>query len=139
MAQGKIDLDIRIDKDKIAEAMRPMRLLSIGAEVAQEVGRARQKHGPNSDLEFGTGPGHNYFDRIDLPTDLYNWQTEQYVKAVVDRLAADGGRHTRADILFEEFVEALAEDDPAKLRGELIQVAAMAVDWIADIDARQEA
>lgn len=39
-------------------------------------------------------------------------------------------------ILLEEVAEALAENDPARLRAELIQVAAVAVQWIQAIDQR---
>lgn len=41
-------------------------------------------------------------------------------------------------ILLEEVYEALAEEDPAALREELIQVAAVAVGWIECIDRRAE-
>lgn len=44
------------------------------------------------------------------------------------------GCGTWADILREEFHEALAEEDPARLREELLQVAAVAVAWIQKID-----
>ncbi|MEU7381528.1 hypothetical protein AB0A91_16300 [Streptomyces sp. NPDC042207] len=47
---------------------------------------------------------------------------------------------TRLDwtgILLEEVYEALAEADPAKIRAELIQVAAVCAAWIADIDSRE--
>lgn len=46
---------------------------------------------------------------------------------------------TRLDwtgILLEEVYEALAETDPVKVRGELIQVAAVAVAWAEAIDRR---
>lgn len=43
---------------------------------------------------------------------------------------------TWADILLEEVFEALAAADPAKLRHELIQVAAVAQAWVEDIDRR---
>lgn len=46
------------------------------------------------------------------------------------------GRGTWADILKEEFYEALAESDPVRLRDELIQVAAVAVSWVEAIDRR---
>jgi hypothetical protein len=46
------------------------------------------------------------------------------------------GTGTWADIALEEFFEALAEEDTTKLRKELIQVAAVAVNWIEDIDSR---
>ena len=44
---------------------------------------------------------------------------------------------TWADILLEEVFEALAESDPAKLRTELVQVAAVAAGWAEAIDRRQ--
>lgn len=45
--------------------------------------------------------------------------------------------HTAWDgVLLEEVYEALAESDPAKLRAELIQVAAVCAAWISDIDQR---
>jgi hypothetical protein len=40
------------------------------------------------------------------------------------------------DVLGEEVAEALAEDDPAKLRAELVQVAAVAAAWVEAIDRR---
>ncbi|MFE2164838.1 NUDIX hydrolase [Streptomyces sp. NPDC059447] len=40
-------------------------------------------------------------------------------------------------ILLEEVYEALAETDTAKLRAELVQVAAVCAAWISDIDRRQ--
>lgn len=41
-----------------------------------------------------------------------------------------------ADILLEEVYEALAEGDPAKLKVELVQSAAVIVAWIEAIDRR---
>lgn len=46
------------------------------------------------------------------------------------------GTLTWADILREEFHEALAESDPVLLREELIQVAAVAAAWAEAIDRR---
>ncbi len=42
-----------------------------------------------------------------------------------------------AAILLEEVGEAVAEEDTAKLRAELVQVAAVAVAWIEAIDRRK--
>lgn len=50
--------------------------------------------------------------------------------------AARAGMVTWRDILLEEVFEALAEDDPAALRTELIQVAAVAQQWAEAIDRR---
>ncbi|MDY0828570.1 hypothetical protein SK224_05450 [Microbacterium sp. BG28] len=46
---------------------------------------------------------------------------------------------TWTDILLEEVFEALAESDPEKLRTELIQVAAVATQWVEAIDDRPAA
>jgi hypothetical protein len=43
---------------------------------------------------------------------------------------------TWRDVLLEETYEALAEPDAARLRAELVQVAAVACAWIAAIDRR---
>jgi len=50
--------------------------------------------------------------------------------------AAASGRLTWRHILFEEVAEALAEDDPALLRGELVQVGAVVAQWLQAIDHR---
>ncbi len=40
------------------------------------------------------------------------------------------------DILLEEVFEALAEEEPKELRKELVQVAAVAAQWVEAIDRR---
>ncbi|MEV5942716.1 hypothetical protein [Streptomyces sp. NPDC051994] len=50
--------------------------------------------------------------------------------------AADRGVVTWRDILGEEVAEAFAESDPAALRAELVQVAAVCAAWISDLDQR---
>jgi hypothetical protein len=49
------------------------------------------------------------------------------------------GTGSYADLLTEEFYEALAEEDVPSLRAELIQVAAVAVAWVEAIDRRRGA
>ena len=51
--------------------------------------------------------------------------------------AAEKGSLTWRDILTEEVYEALAEEDPVRLREELIQVAAVALQWADAIDRRE--
>lgn len=46
------------------------------------------------------------------------------------------GRLTHAHVFDEETAEVLAETDPMKLRTELIQVAAVCVKWIEEIERR---
>ncbi|WP_240809981.1 nucleoside triphosphate pyrophosphohydrolase [Actinomadura sp. WMMA1423] len=50
--------------------------------------------------------------------------------------AGSRGELTWRHILAEEFFEALAETDPGNLRGELVQTAAVAVQWIQSLDRR---
>lgn len=47
------------------------------------------------------------------------------------------GRGSWLDILLEEVYEAATESDPDLLRAELIQVAAVAVNWVEAIDRRE--
>jgi hypothetical protein len=53
--------------------------------------------------------------------------------------AFGSGYGTWSDVLAEEVAEVNAERDPARLRAELIQVAAVAVAWVAAIDRRAAA
>ena len=53
-----------------------------------------------------------------------------------DRAFREGWPGTWAHILREEVAEALAESDPAALRAELVQVAAVAGAWVEAIDRR---
>lgn len=57
------------------------------------------------------------------------------VRARAEKAAAAGAL-TWLEVLAEEVAEALAESDPARLRAELLQVAAVAVCWIEAIDRR---
>jgi hypothetical protein len=67
------------------------------------------------------------------------WQrfgaTAQRWKDACDEAHASGTT-TWAPILLEEVFEALEEEDPTKLRTELVQCAAVIQAWIADIDSR---
>ena len=48
------------------------------------------------------------------------------------------GKLTWQDIAEEEFLEAVSETDPVKLREELIQLAAVCVAWIECLDRREQ-
>jgi hypothetical protein len=69
-------------------------------------------------------------------TNLKNSDWRDHVQGQCRRAAAED-RVTWAHILQEEFVEALAEVEPDKIRTELIQVAAVCAAWISDIDRRE--
>ncbi|WKV74240.1 hypothetical protein AW27_023650 [Streptomyces sp. PCS3-D2] len=52
--------------------------------------------------------------------------------------AADEDALTWGHILYEEFTEVMAETDAARLRAELIQVAAVCAAWVSDLDRRPQ-
>ncbi len=133
--------DIKVE---LQEAVRPFRLLSIGTEFVKEVGRAREKHGPNTDLADGTGRHESAIFEANEHSDLAdgwdyipdNEDMATMFKVYNDERCADGRKHTRLGIVLEEVFEAAAENDSDLLRAELVQVGAMVLDWIADIDKR---
>jgi hypothetical protein len=91
------------------------------AEVLGERARQDEKWGEQNHPN-GTG-GSNY-----------HGLAETYRTVCQDAAAA--GECTYADILLEEVYEAMEERDPVRLRKELVQVAAVAVQWIEAIDRR---
>lgn len=93
----------------------PLKILN---EVRAERARQDAKWGEQNHLD-GTGPGY-----------------QKHANAARRRCqaAAEYGLVSFKDILEEEVFEAFAESDPAKLRAELIQVAAVAVAWVEKLD-----
>ena len=67
-------------------------------------------------------------------TDVENAGRRDFYRARCDQRARDG-EGTWWDILLEETYEAAAEIDPETLRKELVQVAAVCVAWIEDLDS----
>ncbi len=92
-------------------------------EVWAEENAALIKFGRQYDIPDGT--------RV---SDFDVWVRDD-VRAICRR-AADDGTVTWRHVLDEEVCEAFAESDPARLRAELIQVAAVALRWIDAIDSR---
>jgi hypothetical protein len=115
-----------------------MSAASILAELAAERARQTAKHGDQSHLPDGTGP------RMAAPTygldyrDAYAEYAKARCKAASQNEGSDGSI-TFEHILTNEWAEAIAESDPRALRAELVQVAAVAVQWIEAIDARGSA
>jgi len=103
-------------------------LVEIGAERARQDARWGEQNHPD-----GTGP--------DVP--VLAALGDDRPAAVLRELARDhcdqefaAGQGVFRQILTEEVFEAYAESDPAALRAELVQVAAVAVAWIEAIDRR---
>jgi hypothetical protein len=96
--------------------------------ILEEVRVERQRQDarfPDQTLPDGTEAG------------SFNTHMANFAKRITDE-AMERGTLTWADVLKEEFREAMAEEDWAALRTELLQVAAVAVRWIEDGDRRNE-
>jgi hypothetical protein len=103
----------------------PRVLVEIGRERIKQDQKWGEQNHPNGTgpdiwwmLGLGDGPGRRIAARA---------------KSMTDR-RAKAGSVTWRDILIGEVAEAFAESDPLKLRGELIQVAAVATQWVEAID-----
>jgi hypothetical protein len=103
------------------EALRRHRTKAVLKEVAAERGRQQETWGEQNHPD-GTGT-----------TSLRG--AGGLSRERCDAAFAEGNG-TWEHILTEEVYEAFAEQDPAALRAELVQVAAVAVAWIEAIDRR---
>lgn len=100
------------------------------SEVLAERIRQDQKWGEQNHPD-GTGP------RVPAIVGALCWADEAAERArLACQTAARKGETTWRLVFAEEALEALAEKDPATLRAELVQVAAVAVAWIEAIDRR---
>lgn len=104
-------------------------------EIARERSRQTAKHGDQSHLPDGTGPNLYLRAAPRLADRLAQWAKRRCKAASQNE--GGNGLITMEMILTEEWAETIVEDDPAKLRAELVQVAAVAVQWIETIDRRQ--
>lgn len=102
--------------------------LAVLSEVAAERARQDGKWGPRQDPD-GTGPN-TWLGQPRRAAPARDAARERCDRAFIS------GEVTHAHVLIEEVYEALAESDPAALRSELIQVAAVCVKWIEQIDNR---
>lgn len=82
----------------------------------------------------GTGDDRHLLRDVSRPT----YGTLCYLAREATDAHADAGTVTWADILLEEVAEALSEQDPKRVRAELVQVAAVTAQWIEAIDRRTE-
>lgn len=99
----------------------------VALELRRQVAKWGEQNHPN-----GTGPMYLFWPAVASKSFTYGPLAEK-AKQSTDNAATHGGLNY-ADIFLEEVFEALAESDPAKLRTELIQCAAVAVAWVEKID-----
>lgn len=110
-------------------------------EIAREAIRSIEKHGEQRHLPMGTGP-----ETLPLAVMAHIGDLRPHVSAesLAVRATLDTKAHSANEggddtctwwlILREEVFEAAAEDDPAKLRAELVQVASVALKMIDALD-----
>jgi hypothetical protein len=96
------------------------------AQVLGELHLQDMKWGPARQQPNGTGPRFNFDAGL----------ADHYRQITNENFA--NGRGTWADILTEEFYEAMAEENPRKLKAELIQVAAVAVAWVVSLTLQKK-
>jgi len=109
---------------------------AIAAEIIAERVAQDEKWGEQNHPD-GTGPTH--IPAFQAPGfERCSMEQLAYRQIRLTNRAIDEGTLTWRDILLEEVFEALAESDPAKLHGELIQVAAVAAAWAECIDRRED-
>ncbi|WP_217183393.1 hypothetical protein [Streptomyces sp. AC495_CC817] len=116
------------------------RFRDIVGEVIGEAELSIAKHGEQRDLPMGTGP-----ETYPLATDGPAMFDTLPAEDLTEIATADTKFHSRNEggndtctwwhILREEVFEAAAESDPAALRAELVQVAAVAVKMIDALDS----
>lgn len=91
------------------------------AEIAEERAAQHAQWGSQHHLPDGTGT---------------QWAAAADTARMECDEAAQSGQVTWRHILLEEVTEAFAEEGSSRLRAELVQVAAVAVQWIQAIDHR---
>ena len=111
----------------------PMAQVRILTDITLERDRQDAKFGPQRHQD-SVAPN---FDSPEALARWYEMPTEEDAKYNTDTRFARGDG-TWADILVEELAEAIAAafKSPEELRAELVQVAAVAVAWIEDLDSR---
>ena len=99
-------------------------VLNIINDVFAEMSRQDEKFGDQSHLPDGTG-----------------FEMDQRLLRIIREVSENNskkGTHNWRDILAEEVYEACAETDPVLIRAELVQVVAVAIQWIGALDKRME-
>lgn len=113
-------------------------MLRVLGDIAMERHRQIKRYGLNRENPDGTGPRTAWLLPLAPESaaeiqkvfrqDYEDWEEE-----------GGNGPVTWVHLIREEIAEAFQETDPDRLRAELIQVAALCVSWIQNLDHREEA
>lgn len=141
--------DPRVNGDTPIHQEHDERFTAIAAEIVAEAQRSIDKHGEQGHLPMGTGAGTHplaTYPGLSADPERESGLWPGMLASVLARIATrdtkahshnEGGDGTITwwHILREEVLEAAAEDSPAALRIELLQIAAVALKWIEALDA----
>lgn len=108
---------------------------NVASEIVDE---RKEQHAKWAQQDHPDGSGEGVLERLAAATTNPGSNTASAARALCQSAFANG-RGTWALIAWEEFAEALDEDDPARLRMELVQCAAVFAAWIEAIDRRTKA
>lgn len=104
--------------------------VNVLSDVRAERARQFARYGTNEDLLDGTGPEVEWFATYRAE------DIEKSLRAQYEAHENEFGKPTFRHLVLEEVAEAFQENNPRRLREELLQVAALAVSWVEKIDAR---
>jgi hypothetical protein len=117
----------QLSNEQVAQAERALAFVDTFAELLGEIGAERFKqHEKWGEQNHPDGTGARFMGT------LRNAHQQRCKEN------AEAGKVTYLDILLEEVYEAAAESDRTKLRKELIQVAAVCVQWVQKLDREQD-
>lgn len=121
-AKVKIEPDFSAVVEGFARLQLSAELFEIFGAAFEEVFRARELHGDQTDRALGMGPDEEFVLIANGGVDTFN----DIAASIVRQHCQDRGDDaTWADIVGEEFFEMLAEFEPAKIETEAIQTMAM--------------
>jgi hypothetical protein len=110
--------------------------VNVLADVRAERARQFARYGTNENFLDGTGPEVDWLGNVGGADDLTAVEIQEGLRKRYEAYEAEYGVVTFRHLVAEEVAEAFQESSPARLRAELLQVAALAVSWIEKIDAR---
>lgn len=113
----------KIESEQVRRLNASTRVL---AEVLHELDRQHAMWGEQNHPDMS--------DDVSAGRAMFAGYANRYKR--INAVAATAGDIDWTGIFLEEVYEALAESDPALIRAELVQAAAVAVQWCAAIDRR---
>jgi hypothetical protein len=127
----KVGLDTSDFEAGFAGILRTMQATSVAFEVVGEVTKAAEKHGDQKDMALGFGSDESLmldlYNETGLKMRLLSNADLANVARSLEQSTSKAGKPSWARVIFEEFAEAIAEDEWAKQRAELLQNGAMIV------------